>query len=184
MELTLVYMGPLKPQSSRKKRENLKQKQGIRCEIHKQLKELWKRAPFKPEPESFYKKVGDFNFLPLIVESRHEVAEINITMLRPEPLGFIVGQSGDIDNRIKTLLDSLRMPKNLNELPPGAVPTGDEDPFYCLLEDDKLITKLTVSTANLLISNKENSYVHLLINVQIKQLGPEWGRIILTLRSI
>jgi hypothetical protein len=181
MELTLVYMGPLKSQAKRGKRKNLEEKQHIRCEFHKQLKELWKRAPFKPEPQSFYKPVEAFNFVPLVLESRHEVAEINITMLRPEPPGFIVGQGGDIDNRIKTLLDSLRMPKNITELPPGAVPTGDENPFYCLMEDDKLITKLSVSTGRLLVSGKKNSYVHLLIHIQIKQLEPEWGHMMITL---
>jgi hypothetical protein len=73
------------------------------------------------------------------------------------------------------------MPKDTTEIPSGVVPTGDENPFYCLLEDDKLITKLSVSTARLLISDREKSYVHLLIHIQIKQLEPEWGHMMLTL---
>lgn len=181
MELNLVYMGPLRSQTKRGKRGNLEEKQRIRCEFHKQLRELWKRAPFEPGREMFCKEVGVFNFVPLVVKDRRELAEINVSMLRPEPPGFIVGQGGDIDNRIKTLLDSLRMPKNIAEIPPGSVPKSDEKPFYCLLEDDSLITKLSVSTARLLISDKKNSYVHLLIHVQIKQLEPEFGHMMITL---
>jgi hypothetical protein len=37
------------------------------------------------------------------------VAEIGLTFLCPEPAGQIVAQGGDIDNRIKTLLDSLKI---------------------------------------------------------------------------
>ena len=173
MELTLIYMGPLKSQA------NAKEKQRLRSEFHRQLKELWKRAPFTPSPQSFYKSVGAFNFLPLVSEDRNEVAEIYITMLRPEPPGFIVGEGGDIDNRLKTLLDSLRMPKNDQELPKGSKPTEGQEPFYCLLEDDKWITKLSVSTHRLLIPEKQNADVHLLIDVRIKRVRPEFGHMMI-----
>lgn len=172
MELTLLYTGPLKSNT------NAKEKQRIRSEFHRQLEELWKLFPFKPDPHSFYKKVGAFNFLPLVVEGRNEVAEINIIMLRPEPQGFIVGEGGDIDNRIKTLLDSLRMPKNDQEIPRGTAPTCEQNPFYCLLEDDKLITKLSISTDRLLIPKTQND-VFLLINVRIKRVGPAFGHMMM-----
>ena len=55
---------------------------------------------------------------------------------------------GDIDNRLKTLFDSLRMPQHDSELPPGCKHRGG--PFFCLLEDDSLITKLTVNTSQIL----------------------------------
>jgi hypothetical protein len=53
--------------------------------------------------------------------------------------------SGDIDNRLKTLFDSLRI---LGEVPAG--PTEDKKPFYVLLEDDKPITHISVETDTLL----------------------------------
>jgi hypothetical protein len=48
--------------------------------------------------------------------------------------------SGDMDARIKTVFDALRIPANLDEAG-GVGPQGDEDPFYCLLQDDKLISE-------------------------------------------
>jgi hypothetical protein len=52
-----------------------------------------------------------------------------ITLLRPEAPGNIVTQGGDIDNRLKTLLDALKVPNLPNALPTGAVPEADESPL-------------------------------------------------------
>ena len=89
------------------------------------------------------------------------IAELDITMLRPEPPGKVI-QSGDIDNRIKTLLDGLRMPKVEQELPNGEIP------FFCLLKDDNLITRISVNTDRLLENNIDPSEVVLLIHVHTK----------------
>ena len=74
-------------------------------------------------------------------------------------------QCGDIDNRLKTLFDALRAPKNATEIPKGAVPGPDEDPFFCLLEDDALITAVSVETERLLTANQGSTEVHLDIQV-------------------
>jgi hypothetical protein len=55
-------------------------------------------------------------------------------------------QSGDIDNRLKTLFDAFRLPHSVDELGGNLEPQADEDPFFCLLEDDKLITHVAVET--------------------------------------
>ena len=57
----------------------------------------------------------------------------------------------DLDNRVKTLIDALKIPKK-RELPDKAAPdlARDEDPFYVLLEDDSLVTHLSVETDVLL----------------------------------
>ncbi len=73
-----------------------------------------------------------------------------------------------IDNRLKTLLDSLRAPKELQELPKDDSPKNDEDPYFCLLEDDNLITKLSVVTDRLLEPYENSSEVQLMIPVTIK----------------
>ncbi len=165
MELTLVYKGDLKANGS------VEHKQEIRRVIHKQLKEWWKQTPFndlKHPSESLTKQVAGFRFFPLVTEARREVAELYLTMLRPEPPGCIISQGGDIDNRLKTLLDALRMPKVTTEIPGNDVPNADEVPFFCLLEDDKLITKLSVSTDQLLEPCLQKSVCLLLIHVQIR----------------
>ncbi len=63
-------------------------------------------------------------------------------------------QSGDIDARLKTIFDALRLPKNLDEAG-GVGPQTDENPFFCLLEDDKLISEIKVTTDSLLLLPRE-----------------------------
>jgi hypothetical protein len=61
-----------------------------------------------------------------------------------------VTQGGDVDNRIKTLLDALKVPNDPSALPDGISLTEDEDPLFCLFEDDNLITSLAIKTDRLL----------------------------------
>jgi hypothetical protein len=89
-------------------------------------------------------------------------------MLRPEPPGAIITQAGDIDNRLKTLFDALRYPKKMDELPKGATPDESEKPFFCLLEDDILITGVSVRTDVLLEPDAATHKVQLHIQVETK----------------
>jgi hypothetical protein len=168
MNFTLTYNGDLKPNGS------IEDKQMIRRLFHRQLFELWKHTPFtelKSPSESLIKKIGDRSFFPLVSEARNEIAELQIIMLRSKlGPGYIVGRGGDIDNHLKTLFDSLRMPQQKSEIPINDQLEENEDPFFCLLEDDKLITKISVSTDRLLEPSESNSYVKLLVQVQIKKL--------------
>lgn len=177
MEFTLVYDGRLKANG------NPKSKQQIRRILHAQFKQLWEQEPLRslapPEghfldddpPEtslSIIHRVSGFRFSPLISAKLHLVAELNMTMLRPEAPGSIVGQGGDIDNRLKTLLDALRMPRDESELPKNDSPLDGEDPFFCLLEDDHLVTKISVATDRLLTPCDDPTLVRLLIHVKSK----------------
>jgi len=178
MEFTLIYEGQLKANGS------VKDKQILRRAFHEQLCELMSQSPFcdrpdagfvtcydTPEESSLTVKVGGFTLIPLISARMKAVAELDIIMLRPEPPGAIVTQGGDIDNRLKTLLDSLKIPQSESEIPRGDSPNDDsENPFFCLLEDDNLITKLTVSVDRLLRSVDDSSFVNLLIRVKTKVL--------------
>jgi hypothetical protein len=172
MEFTLVYQGRLPANGSPK------EKQKIRRIFHSQLKELFKHTPYNldPPPSRSIRRVGNYTFFPLVTERRREIAELNIMMLRPEPSGYIVSKGGDIDNRLKTLLDSLRMPDK-NQIPKNDVVAKGEDPVFCLLEDDSLISKLSVSTDHLLQLSKDKSFVNLMIRVHIKRIEPEWENI-------
>lgn len=148
MNFTLTYEGPLKSNG------NIKHKQELRRVFHLQLCELWKGSPFTklqpPFEDSLVVKVGKFRFFPLVSSGRDEIAELQILMFRSgQDSGHIV-QGGDIDNRLKTLFDSLRIPKNENEISDIDQPKSNENPFFCLLEDDILITDLSVSTDRLL----------------------------------
>jgi len=65
---------------------------------------------------SIIQDVGDFQFAPLVNNKLHMTADLNITMLRPGRPGSLITHAGDIDNRLKTLLDALKVPE------PGALP--------------------------------------------------------------
>jgi len=109
--------------------------------------------------------------LPLINSYLKLVASLDILMLRREEPGSLILQGGDIDNRIKTLLDSLRVPKGINEIPNGDSPLDGEKPFfYCLLEDDALVTDLTIRTDRLLLPGNDTNVV-LVIDVLIRGTG-------------
>src|SRR5206468_2288626 len=70
-------------------------------------------------------------------------------LLRPEEDRFIFTQ-GDIDGQIKTIFDALQLPKSLKQAG-GIGPQDDEAPFFCLLEDDCLISEVRVTTEQLLL---------------------------------
>jgi hypothetical protein len=50
---------------------------------------------------------------------------------------------GDLDNRLKTLFDALRMPLQENQVPAPQWGSGNDE-LFCLLEDDSLIRKFSV----------------------------------------
>ena len=147
MRFTLTYTGDL--------RANAKpdQKHKIREAFHVQLQTLWNQDPLadhrswydgsKPNANvNLNRAVGGFRFVPLVSKDLFLICELSIFMLRPEAPGSLITQGGDIDNRLKTLFDALRMPHNIGELPKDLLPTPNQDPFFCLLEDDNLITEV------------------------------------------
>lgn len=160
MQFTLFYKGPLRSNGGSK------EKQALRRNFHPQLKKLWNQEPLCNFQDWYNAstEVGGFNFVPLVRQDLHLVAQLHITLLRPELPGSIITSGGDIDNRLKTLLDSLKIPEH-GALPTGDKPTTDENPFCGLLEDDFLITDLRVETAQLLEPNLEHKDVVVLINV-------------------
>lgn len=176
MHFRLTYRGPLMSNGT------AAHKHEIRKALHKQLATLWTQKPLvtvnNPDPplpniapntfrDGLAKVSGGFTFIPLVCENLRLVCELNIILLRPEEPGNLITAGGDIDNRLKTLFDALRYPKNANEIPAGTVPDADEQPFHCLLEDDNLITGLSVTTDRLLRPAGPNE-VELVIAIQVK----------------
>jgi hypothetical protein len=91
-------------------------------------------------------------------------AGLEIDFLRPGPPGSLLTSGGDIDNRLKTLFDALRVPK-ASEIPSGDAPGPAEEPLHCLLEDDALIGSLAVGTDRFLDTDDPKE-VLLLIRVE------------------
>lgn len=90
-----------------------------------------------------------FNFVPLVSKELCLRCSLDILFLRAEERDYVL-QGGDIDGRLKTLFDALRITRERNELPGDTTPDADEDPFFCLLENDDLISEVRVNTSRLL----------------------------------
>jgi hypothetical protein len=202
MRLTLTYEGPLHAASGGETRNA--EKHTIRQRFHRELRDAWqthlalrdslgrqmsriqsrvremeagRRMPTVPKSVAFpiIQRV-DFNFVPLVCRDLYGICELDILFLRREPAGGIVNQAGDIDNRIKVLFDALRVPQNDNEIPSTITPDFGEDPFYCLLEDDKLITSFRLESDQLFGEREQSdAWVKLVIRatVKVQRLIPE-----------
>lgn len=166
----LTYEGELLP--STKSNPRASHKQSIRKKLHGQIKRLWELYPnlqamTHPLPDGFVsvnapkptnmieylasnRPLGDYRFVPLMTEELNLWCGLDILFLRPTPPGGVL-QSGDIDNRVKTLFDALKRPTQLQEVGEYRSPSPDEQPFFfCLLDNDSLVAKLTVETDTLL----------------------------------
>jgi hypothetical protein len=189
VEFRLVYRGPLHAASQDNTRTT--EKHEIRRYLHRQLKTLWREHPalsnwVKPIPinevpswqgrshadvVSDDYQIGNARFLPLI-NSRHGLAcALDIIFLRRDVPGSAIINGGDIDNRLKVLLDALKVPKNSGKIPRTWSPSEDEKPLYCLMEDDSQITEIKVLSDRLLLpleDDERKNDVVLIIHVTTK----------------
>ena len=87
-----------------------------------------------------------YEWVPLVLEKFSLVCELDILLLKRDGLHSPL-DNGDIDNRVKTLIDCLKIPRGKSELgDKDSGPLDDEAPFFVLLQDDSLVTKLSVET--------------------------------------
>jgi hypothetical protein len=171
MEFFLKYDGKLKPN------DRADGKQKIREYIRPQLENLWKTVPLDGAQDlleyparqsgvSVIKEIQDIKFAPLVTSAIALRCELDIIFLWKDEQGNIIN-SGDIDNRLKTLFDALSCP-NLNQV----INPDDlkkHTPYHVLLEDDKLITSVKVHTNHLLLHEPKDDDVSILIKVTTKQ---------------
>lgn len=118
-----------------------------------------------------------YRFVPLVSSLDGVACAVDILFLRRDEPGSLIKSGGDIDNRIKVLFDAMRIPQASEELK-GTHPEQDEDPFFCLLEDDRLITEVKVTTDKLLaprIFGEHVNDVHLVIHVRTLVLEAREG---------
>ncbi len=171
-------MGELRSSGNRNKRskESLKEhKHNIRIYFHNQLKLLWEDESmeslrkFVDKGDYPVKEIKNIKFIPLVIKNFY--VELDIIMLVPSLQWASLFSKGDLDNRIKTLLDALRVPSNEEELPTNF--SYNPNPFYCLLEDDSLISHISISKYGWWRKDK-NKEVSLIINVKMKEHMSIW----------
>lgn len=168
MEFRLVYRGPLKSATASNPRP--REKHQIRKQLHIQIRQFWREHPHLKmlmersgefgNPESAVTnrakdfRRGPHGFVPLVRRQEDSFCALNILFLRRGTPGKIVDQGGDLDNRLKTLFDALKVPDTTRGLPEG--PEPDFDPMFCLLQDDSQITSLSVTTDRILFPQSDN----------------------------
>jgi hypothetical protein len=128
VEFRLTYAGPLLSSGNT---PHAKHKQELRKHFHPQMKKLWNDFPHlremqHPLPEEVIvvnspppaKRIehlatqfqrNGYRFVPLVTRDLVLSCGIQVLFLRPDLPGKIL-QNGDIDGRIKTLFDGLKMP--------------------------------------------------------------------------
>ena len=200
MEFRLTYAGPLYGASKTKTRADHKHE--IRCHFHPQLRRLWEVTPHLRNARavdpgggyihpaalemaaqlrvdwlaSQFQRNG-YRFVPLVTEELSLLCSVSILFLRPDAPGSLI-QSGDIDNRLKTLFDALRIVGSAQELGKYQEPAEDQTPFFCLLEDDSLITRVSVETDTLLepVSDPPDpDDARLIITVNLRPAVRNWA---------
>ena len=196
MDFVLRYRGPLPANGS------IRDKHQIRRAIHAQLQQLCNLEPLLEEAKSeslpegvlkgrevqlprpltvmyFFVALGGFRFVPIIHRPHELACALDILFLRREKPGAIIRHGGDLDNRLKTLFDAMRMPHEASELT-GITPDFANQRVYCLLEDDALITHVSVSTQQLLEPLEEREHpssVELLIHVTVQSTYPMYANL-------
>jgi len=181
MHFRLVLRGSLPPD----KRGTVPVKHRIRREIHPQLKTLWQQHPALrrsfdapgngvsrvEELATRYSHSG-FRFVPLVKKDSFACA-LDILLLRRQEPFRAFDPIGDLDGRVKTLIDGLRMPQLGQEIGDNK-PGPDENPFFCLMDDDSAIFDFQVSVDRLLVPlepNESERDIVAIIGVQVTTFG-------------
>lgn len=195
MKFRLYYEGELRPSGrdpvGAQSDQLAEHKHKIRKQFHPQMKELWrtnkflsthtvdgaywgmpgKRPNLRDALAAQYNEYG-YRFVPLVCERFDLLCSLSVLFLRRDTPGSII-YGGDIDNRLKTIIDALRRPRNALELRGNEAPAADEDPFFCLLDDDKQVTHFEVETDTLLTpplldNNADARLARLVVTVELK----------------
>jgi hypothetical protein len=178
MEFKLIYEGKLKSNA------DSTEKHRIRQVFHDQLLNAWNYPPLKEEYQdwiklppvpkgefSSVKTVGGFNFAMLVCNEMGLYCELDLLILKPD---ISKGAFGDLDNKLKTIFDSLRYPNKQQEIPTTWTPLAHQNPLICLLEDDNLITRFNVNVDRLLRPASTDDII-MIITVNIKGVGARIG---------
>jgi len=186
MEFRLTYSGPLLgDRTDDRAPKRARHKHDIRKHFHRQLKALWGHHPVlikirqQAAPSEYQAAVIEefnregFRWVPLATNRLSLSCRLEVLMLRQGAPGRV---TTDIDNRLKTLFDALRIPAGPLELGRDEqgnprLPDADEDPFYVLLENDDIITHVAVTTDTLLEpvpDVPEDNAVRLVIDVTLR----------------
>jgi hypothetical protein len=133
----------------------------IRRAFDSQLSKLWGKEPFgilkdwedsnfSAGAPNFLRKSNGQTFVPFYGRDVGIGVKLEITLLTGMPSQKRVLEAGDLDNRIKRLIDALRVPKGHGEMSANLVP---DSRWYCLIEDDNVVTEIKANLGTYLASD-------------------------------
>lgn len=203
MQFRLTYSGPLYSTGNDENGPNkVEHKHELRLAFSPQLKRLWEIVPFlrtgersgpsvlllegdmggDPAPDYNSKWLAKkheafgWKFVPLVTSALGLWCSIDVLLLRPGKVGKILNR-GDLDGRLKTLIDALAIPDDNQRYESRA---ATNSPLYTLLENDRLVSKLIVETDELLELDEgklNENFVRLIVSVNIKPHEMHLGNI-------
>lgn len=166
----LIYDGPLPAENRSRGLGDVKSE--IRRQFSPQLEELWRTngelkvlggAPAKYHTSrEIYRifgveaiaeayQVGDVRFVPLVRKTNNMLCRLDISVLMRQPPFHSTFTAGDLDNRIKTLIDGLTRPSQV-----GAHKGNPGETLYCLMDDDDRIAEFSVRCDQLLAPRRDD----------------------------
>jgi hypothetical protein len=204
MELTLRFRGELP--AATKSNARVLDKHRIRKDLHNQLAVFWaqhrslvdinkdlkglqitKRArgvfdvdrPIIGMKNFFWRyPLCGYDFIPLVTHVHELHCHLDIRVYRRLDQRGILFEGGDLDNRLKTFFDALRVPAEPSQIPEELdtpemeFHTKEWPHMFCLLDDDKAIKKLSIQSLKMLTPIPENcehpeNYTEMDIDVNI-----------------
>lgn len=157
MRLTLTYQGTLPS----KQRGVSPSKAAIRTEIHPQVK-----AQVDPRLGNSRRHAttsfSGHDFVAPAHKGLRTAAELDILVLSPTTTRPV----GDLDNRLKTLIDGLTKPANVEQMVDFKDP-ADGGPTYCLLDEDTLVKSLTVDSRRWFLPSADPQLALVIVTAKI-----------------
>lgn len=164
---TLWYDGKLPSRGGRDDKHHL------RSAFDPQLKELWGSGPLRglqharaPDADVTHVVSAFGSHYLVLVRPIVGMVELDLTLLTPTEPRLPALSGTDIDNRLKTLFDALRLPSQAQEVPKQGQRRPVEDPMCVLLEDDRLVSSVSVR-ADRYLGAPGRDDVRLLLKVRV-----------------
>jgi hypothetical protein len=114
-------------------------------------------------------QIPPWKFVPLVTTELQMLCSLDFLLLRRDHPGDSVW-SGDMDNRVKTLIDALEVPDKQSGYGTEIGVEPGYNPMFCLLQSDKLVTAMSVETGKLLDApdGADQSWAEVQIHVKLK----------------
>lgn len=191
MKFKLTYRGSLRATQARHPtacgpNKHWHLKHVMRESFHTQIKRIWETRQFllinqsmeTPKPyhiDTLAKRlrIPPWRFVPLVTEELSLKTKIEITILRVDHphLNLWSERAGDVDNRVKTIIDALRVP-GANDGYADMHPGPGQDPFFVLVESDELFDVVHAETDHLLVvpPGEDASYAEIVVAVTVRPM--------------